>query len=196
MADGETSSKPTTDHWSGTRMPALPRARMAPNAVMSSKAISGAKRRRRCSNSSVICIRCSKLENGSPDSGRSTIRRESSSRSRSRATARTPRQRDSVSDSWCGWCLWRSCWILRRPDRRSKSGIPSGSQSSIPGYASLLYNPATFAAPRGLTFGDSGRNSLRNPGRKVCPLLGSERITFQKPTSRYLFCYPISEAPS
>lgn len=28
MADGETSSKPTTDHWSGTRMPGLPRARV------------------------------------------------------------------------------------------------------------------------------------------------------------------------
>ena len=46
-----------------------------------------------------------------------------------------------------------------------KSGVPPGSQSSIPGYASLLYNPGAFAAPRGLTFGDSGRNSLRNPGR-------------------------------
>ena len=29
----------------------------------------------------------------------------------------------------------------------------------------LLYNPAAFAAPRGLTFGNSGRNSLRNPRR-------------------------------
>jgi hypothetical protein len=29
----------------------------------------------------------------------------------------------------------------------------------------LLYNPAAFAAPRGLTFGNSGRNLLRNPRR-------------------------------
>ncbi len=29
----------------------------------------------------------------------------------------------------------------------------------------LLYNPAAFAAPTGLTFGDAGRNSLNNPSR-------------------------------
>ena len=29
----------------------------------------------------------------------------------------------------------------------------------------LLYNPGAFAAPRGLTFGNAGRNILRNPGR-------------------------------
>ena len=29
----------------------------------------------------------------------------------------------------------------------------------------LLYNPAAFAQPRGLTFGNSGRNILRNPSR-------------------------------
>jgi hypothetical protein len=29
----------------------------------------------------------------------------------------------------------------------------------------LLYNPAAFAAPTGLTFGDAGRNILRNPSR-------------------------------
>jgi hypothetical protein len=29
----------------------------------------------------------------------------------------------------------------------------------------LLYNPSAFAAPRGLTFGNSGRNSLNNPTR-------------------------------
>jgi hypothetical protein len=27
----------------------------------------------------------------------------------------------------------------------------------------LFYNAAAYAAPQGLTFGDSGRNSLRNP---------------------------------
>jgi len=29
----------------------------------------------------------------------------------------------------------------------------------------LLYNPAAFAAPQGLTFGDEGRNFLTNPHR-------------------------------
>jgi hypothetical protein len=29
----------------------------------------------------------------------------------------------------------------------------------------LLYNPAAFVAPRGLTFGDAGRNLLNNPAR-------------------------------
>ncbi len=29
----------------------------------------------------------------------------------------------------------------------------------------LLLNPGAYAAPRGLTFGDSGRNSLNNPSR-------------------------------
>lgn len=31
------------------------------------------------------------------------------------------------------------------------------------GFGPLLFNPAAFAAPRGLTFGDSGRNALHNP---------------------------------
>jgi len=31
------------------------------------------------------------------------------------------------------------------------------------GFGPLLFNPAAFAAPRGLTFGDSGRNLLHNP---------------------------------
>lgn len=29
----------------------------------------------------------------------------------------------------------------------------------------LLYNPGAFAQPQGLTFGNEGRNFLRNPGR-------------------------------
>jgi len=42
-----------------------------------------------------------------------------------------------------------------RPSSKFAEGIPGP----------LLFNPADFAAPRGLTFGDSGRNSLRNPQR-------------------------------
>ncbi len=40
---------------------------------------------------------------------------------------------------------------------------PVKEVAGIPG--PLLYNPAAFAEPTGLTFGDSGRNILRNPGR-------------------------------
>ena len=36
---------------------------------------------------------------------------------------------------------------------------------SLQGFGPLLYNPNAYAAPRGLTFGDSGRDSLRNPNR-------------------------------
>lgn len=39
------------------------------------------------------------------------------------------------------------------------------SRTSAPGVGPLWYNPAAFAIPRGLSFGDSGRNSLRNPRR-------------------------------
>ena len=34
-----------------------------------------------------------------------------------------------------------------------------------PGSGPLLFNPAAFAAPQGLTFGDSGRDYLNNPSR-------------------------------
>ncbi len=44
-----------------------------------------------------------------------------------------------------------------------KSPPPAKFAEGIP--APLLFNPAAFAAPRGLTFGDSGRNFLRNPQR-------------------------------
>jgi hypothetical protein len=46
-------------------------------------------------------------------------------------------------------------------------GDPNASfQRNVPGvYAPLFYNPAAFTDPTGLTFGDSGRNNLRQPGR-------------------------------
>lgn len=37
--------------------------------------------------------------------------------------------------------------------------------SLLPGTGPILYNPAAFAAPQGLTFGDTGRNFLNNPSR-------------------------------
>jgi hypothetical protein len=43
------------------------------------------------------------------------------------------------------------------------NGSPLAGQLS--GFGPLLYNPAAFVEPTGLTFGDSGRNILRNPWR-------------------------------
>lgn len=52
------------------------------------------------------------------------------------------------------------------PDR---IGSPKGVKPVFPATASnigpLLLNPSAFVAPRGLTFGDAGRNSVNNPGR-------------------------------
>ncbi len=45
-----------------------------------------------------------------------------------------------------------------------KAGL-SQTSTFVPGFGPLFYNPAAFAIPRGLTFGDSGRNRLRNPAR-------------------------------
>jgi hypothetical protein len=58
------------------------------------------------------------------------------------------------------------------------AGVGSGARADLvgnpntgftrangPGLGPLWYNPAAFAAPRGLTFGNVGRNSLRNPRR-------------------------------
>jgi hypothetical protein len=42
--------------------------------------------------------------------------------------------------------------------------IPFGGNNSH-SFGPLLINPAAFAAPRGLTFGNSGRNSVNNPSR-------------------------------
>jgi len=43
-----------------------------------------------------------------------------------------------------------------------KSGI---AQAPVQGFGPLFFNPAAFVAPRGLTFGDVGRNTLANPRR-------------------------------
>jgi hypothetical protein len=41
----------------------------------------------------------------------------------------------------------------------------AGGHTTIPGGGIQIFNPGAFTAPRGLTFGDSGRNFLRNPNR-------------------------------
>jgi hypothetical protein len=43
-----------------------------------------------------------------------------------------------------------------------KAGIPN---FKFGGFGPLFYNPAAFAAPRGLTFGNTPRNFLTNPRR-------------------------------
>jgi hypothetical protein len=47
-----------------------------------------------------------------------------------------------------------------------KAGVNSSALAGpLPGYGPLLYNPDVFVQPTGLTFGDAGRNILRNPRR-------------------------------
>jgi hypothetical protein len=45
------------------------------------------------------------------------------------------------------------------------SGIPPSNQVAGPAYAKYGINPGAFALPTGLTFGNSGRNDVRNPSR-------------------------------
>jgi hypothetical protein len=54
--------------------------------------------------------------------------------------------------------------VTSLPDMVSdpKAGVV---QAAVPGFGPLFYNPAAFVAPRGLTFGDTSRNSLVNPRR-------------------------------
>ncbi len=47
-----------------------------------------------------------------------------------------------------------------------KSSLPTGiNRLNTESIGPLLYNPAAFAAPQGLTFGNAGRNFLNNPHR-------------------------------
>ena len=55
-------------------------------------------------------------------------------------------------------------------------GIPAGSPP-------LKYNPAAFAVPTGLTFGDAGRNSLRNPGRVNLDMALFKRFAIKESTA-------------
>ncbi len=45
------------------------------------------------------------------------------------------------------------------------SNNSEGSQGFSPSFGPIIGNPSQFVAPRGLTFGDAGRNFLNNPGR-------------------------------
>jgi hypothetical protein len=46
----------------------------------------------------------------------------------------------------------------------AKSRLPAGGKNGR-SFGPLLLNPAAFIAPRGLTFGNAGRNDLNNPSR-------------------------------
>ena len=48
------------------------------------------------------------------------------------------------------------------------------------GFGPLLYNPAAFALPRGLTFGDAGRNILNNPRRINFDMALSKRFVIRE----------------
>jgi Carboxypeptidase regulatory-like domain len=45
------------------------------------------------------------------------------------------------------------------------NGLPAPSKRNSQSFGPLLGNPSQFVAPRGLTFGDAGRNFLNNPSR-------------------------------
>ena len=53
---------------------------------------------------------------------------------------------------------------LRRPIPTWCTGLASPGQQSR-SFGPLIGNPSQFVAPRGLTFGDAGRNFLNNPSR-------------------------------
>jgi Carboxypeptidase regulatory-like domain len=45
------------------------------------------------------------------------------------------------------------------------ANVPGVSQLAGTAYSKFVYNPAAYTIPQGLTFGDSGRDSLSNPSR-------------------------------
>ncbi len=47
----------------------------------------------------------------------------------------------------------------------ASANIPGVGELAGASYSKFAYNPGAFAIPTGLTFGDSGRDDLRNPGR-------------------------------
>jgi hypothetical protein len=67
------------------------------------------------------------------------------------------------------------------------SGIPYKGGNNAQSIGPILANPGAFVAPRGLTFGDCGRNSLNNPARtnfnmsllKHFKVLGERDIEFR-----------------
>src|SRR5260370_38792448 len=65
-----------------------------------------------------------------------------------------------------------------------KAGLSQAG--GLEGFGPLYYNPAAFAEPRGLTFGDSGRNSLRNPDPTNCHMSLIQHINIKQTTATEL----------
>jgi len=63
--------------------------------------------------------------------------------------------------------------------------IPFGGDNSS-SFGPLLLNPGAFCAPRGLTFGDAGRNVLRNPRRFNTDLAFLKHFTMREGSSAEL----------
>ena len=61
-------------------------------------------------------------------------------------------------------------------------GIPAGGKNSS-SFGPLLRNPGIFCAPRGLTFGDAGRNILRNPRRLNADIALLKHISMREGSS-------------
>jgi hypothetical protein len=69
----------------------------------------------------------------------------------------------------------------------SASAYPPEGASNPLSFGPILGNPAAFAAPQGLTFGNAGRNYLNNPGRtnfdmsllKTIRVLGERSLQFR-----------------
>ena len=56
-------------------------------------------------------------------------------------------------------------------------------QTPVEGFGPIFYNPNAFAPPRGLTFGDSGRNILTNPAHTNFDMALFKRFAFTESTA-------------
>lgn len=62
-------------------------------------------------------------------------------------------------------------------------GVPLGARNNATAFGPLIGNPGQFIAPTGLTFGDAGRNFLRNPNRTNLDLQLSKNFTLTESRS-------------
>jgi hypothetical protein len=71
----------------------------------------------------------------------------------------------SADNAGVGDALGIGSFADRIGNPRGVKPVVAATASTGSNIGPLLLNPAAFAAPRGLTFGDSGRNSVNNPSR-------------------------------
>jgi Carboxypeptidase regulatory-like domain len=67
------------------------------------------------------------------------------------------------------------------PDVTTPTSSVNSRVSSL--FGPLLGNPGQFVAPQGLTYGDAGRNFLRNPGRLNFDMSVTKTVTFREDRS-------------